>query len=137
MSDIRRKLTAVNLKNNVETTLNGVGYSSPVELIAREISYKIEEQCEGLIMNAVQDVGVEVNKAELLKALQYDRHQYEKGYSSGYINGAIAIVKKIKEKLWGPTETWLTSDIVTEEDIEEVFKDFCESHGVRMDKEWI
>ena len=32
------------------------------------------------ILKAVQNVGVNVDKEELLKALQYDRGQYQKGY---------------------------------------------------------
>ncbi len=36
---------------------------------------------EGEILKAVQNVGVNVDKDELLKALQYDRNQYQKGYA--------------------------------------------------------
>ena len=35
---------------------------------------------EGEILKAVQKIGVYVDKDELLKALQYDRNQYQKGY---------------------------------------------------------
>lgn len=34
-----------------------------------------------MIMKAVREVGVIVDKEELLKALQYDRLQYRKGYA--------------------------------------------------------
>lgn len=38
---------------------------------------------DGEIIKAVQNVGVDVSKDELIKALQYDRGQYQKGYEDG------------------------------------------------------
>lgn len=51
-------------------------YKSPIEIFQKEI----EMQMEGEILKAVQRVGVNVDKEELLKALKYDRAQYSKGY---------------------------------------------------------
>lgn len=34
-------------------------------------------------MKAIRKVGVNVDKSELIKALQYDRDQYAKGYEDG------------------------------------------------------
>jgi len=34
-------------------------------------------------LKAVQEYGITVDKEELIKALQYDRGQYEKGYADG------------------------------------------------------
>lgn len=42
-----------------------------------------DKQIEGEIFRAVQDVGVTVERDELIKALKYDREQYEKGYRDG------------------------------------------------------
>ncbi len=36
-----------------------------------------------MVMKAVRKVGVNVDKGELIKALQYDRDQYTKGYEDG------------------------------------------------------
>ena len=52
-------------------------YESPIDVIHGEM----QMQLEGEILRAVQNVGVSVNKEELLKALAYDRNQYEKGYA--------------------------------------------------------
>lgn len=52
-------------------------YSSPIELIYKDAQYRIEEG----IFKAIQDVDINVSRDELLKALAYDRHQYEKGYA--------------------------------------------------------
>ena len=45
----------------------------------REI-VKIEEE---VVMRAVCDVGISVNKDDLIRALQYDRNQYEAGAIDG------------------------------------------------------
>lgn len=54
-------------------------YKSPIDIIYGQI----ETQLEGDVLRAVQKVGVDVDKHELLRALQYDRDQYEKGYADG------------------------------------------------------
>lgn len=48
-------------------------------------------------VNAVQRVGVNVDKDELIKALQYDRGQYDKGYADGYKEAIRKFSKKLKE----------------------------------------
>lgn len=54
-------------------------YKSPIELISGELRTEIKNK----ISKAIQDVGVFVDKEELIKALEYDRQQYEKGYEDG------------------------------------------------------
>lgn len=51
-------------------------YKSPIDIIHGQL----ETQLEGEVLKAVQKCGVVVDKDELLKALAYDRDQYEKGY---------------------------------------------------------
>lgn len=60
-----------------------MAYESPINMIMGEYRCHIEEN----IFKAVQNVGVDVNKEELIKALAYDRKQYEKGYQEGYQKG--------------------------------------------------
>lgn len=55
----------------------GVSYQSPIEVFQTQI----QSQIEGEIYKAVMKVGVNVDKDELLKALRYDRDQYQKGYA--------------------------------------------------------
>ena len=55
---------------------SGMSYQSPIEVIQTQM----RNQIEGNIYQAVMNVGVNVDKEELLKALQYDREQYQKGY---------------------------------------------------------
>lgn len=66
---------------DVEQRLIGVKkmYKSIIDIIHTDMEIKME----GEIMKAVQRCNIEVDKEELLKALQYDRGQYDKGYQDG------------------------------------------------------
>lgn len=54
-------------------------YKSPIEMFYGGLRMEQENN----ILKAVQNVGVNVDRAELIKALQYDRDQYNKGYKDG------------------------------------------------------
>ena len=54
-----------------------MNYRSPIEVIQTQF----RSQVEGEIYKAVINVGVDIDKDELIKALSYDRNQYQKGYS--------------------------------------------------------
>lgn len=60
-------------------------YQSPIEITRTvdDIATKIAEEEDKAIVHACMRVGVNVDKDELVKALAYDRHQYEKGYADG------------------------------------------------------
>ena len=50
---------------------------------------QIDEQTGNIVLSAVTKVGVNVNKEELIRALKYDRNQYERGYEDGKRNGIV------------------------------------------------
>lgn len=52
-------------------------YESPITLINGELQLSLENG----VYKAVRQTGVVVDKDELIKALKYDRGQYEKGYA--------------------------------------------------------
>ncbi|MDO4486048.1 MAG: DUF551 domain-containing protein [Bacillota bacterium] len=54
-------------------------YMSPITIMQSETKMRLE----GEIMKAVARYGIDVDKDELIKALNYDRRQYEKGYKDG------------------------------------------------------
>ena len=58
-------------------------YESPIEKIYGELQTQMVQEDENMVMKAVRKVGVNVDKGELIKALQYDRNQYTKGYEDG------------------------------------------------------
>lgn len=57
-----------------------MNYESPINIISQQMKI----QMEGEIMKAVQRVGIDVDKDELIRALKYDRAQYQKGYMDGF-----------------------------------------------------
>ena len=56
-----------------------MSYESPIQIIYSQMQL----QMEGEICKAVQNVGIHVDKDELLRALAHDRGQYDKGYADG------------------------------------------------------
>lgn len=52
-------------------------YESPINVICGEMQMRLEDE----ILEAVKNVGVYVDKDELVQALSYDRNQYIKGYN--------------------------------------------------------
>lgn len=51
-------------------------YQSPIEIIQGQLMTEYENG----VLKAVQKYDIHCNKEELIKALMYDRNQYEKGY---------------------------------------------------------
>lgn len=71
-------------------------YESPIQRIVGEMQTRMMQQEEdSMMMQVRQQVGYAVDKEELLKALQYDREQYRKGYS----DALETIKEKIKEEI--------------------------------------
>ena len=70
-------------------------YKSPIEKIYDELQTQMVQEDENMVMKAVRKVGVNVDKYELIKALQYDRNQYTKGYE----DGKNEILNKIKAEI--------------------------------------
>jgi rubrerythrin len=58
-------------------------YNSPIEILITDIQHQIVKQQDEEIYQAVLNYVPNVDKEELLRALQYDRDQYEKGYADG------------------------------------------------------
>ena len=62
-------------------------YEPPIKLIMQDIQHKIIEQQTDDVYRAVVSMGIEVDKDELIKALNYDRGQYDKGLLDGLYRG--------------------------------------------------
>ena len=61
-----------------------MSYKSPIDVFITQVRLEQEKNLEDSIYKAVQALDIYVTKDELLKALKYDRGQYEKGYQDGY-----------------------------------------------------
>lgn len=59
-------------------------YESPITLNIADISTQIREAQDGRLIYEVQKaIGYDIDRVELIKALNYDRDQYQKGYEDG------------------------------------------------------
>jgi len=72
---------------------------SIVEGLATNIAKQTDEQ----IYQAVLNVGFDVDRQELEKALRYDREQYKKGYADGLRNADIVHGRWVRDPLTGFT----------------------------------
>lgn len=70
-------------------------YESPIEVVFSDLVSDAVEKADEYIVSFVQQVGVNVDKDELIKALKYDRGQYEKGW-----NDRDAEIVRCKDCKW-------------------------------------
>lgn len=73
-------------------------YKSPIEIFINDVNYSMEQT----VLAAVSNVGINVDKDELVKALEYDRQQYEEGYRNA--------MKQMPK--WIPVTEWLPGEKV-------------------------
>ena len=72
----------------------------------KELKLQTEKTLTGEVLKATQAVGVDVDKDELLKALNYDREQYRKGLKDGYERRDSEIVRCKDCKNWQSDIGW-------------------------------
>ena len=68
-------------------------YESPIDITWTEMQTQISEGIDELVIKACKQVIPTVNKDELIKALKYDRGQYEKGYIDGRCDRNAEIIR--------------------------------------------
>lgn len=76
------------------------GWESPINTFCQEMQMQLEDD----MLKVVQSYGINVNKEELVKALQYDREQYSTGYKNGYNKAIDDCLKIITVCCWKNTE---------------------------------
>ena len=79
-------------------------YESPITLLEGIIKQITEQRENGIYMQIVDQFGVEVDKEELIRALQYDRDQYNKGYRDGKAAAEDELVRCKDCKHWEECE---------------------------------
>lgn len=60
------------------------GYESPINISENIANKIISERENSIVAQISSQIGVTVDKNELVKALSYDRDQYREGYTKGY-----------------------------------------------------
>ena len=82
--------------------VNFIDYQSPIEvyLVDHYNSFRkgFDAAIEDEVFKKVIGIGVEVDKAELMKALLYDRNQYGEGYANG-VKAAVPKWISVEESL--------------------------------------
>lgn len=68
-------------------------YESPIEIVTRQIVNDVDRKIGEEVYRSMLKVGVRVDREELIKALQYDRGQYVKGYN----DGVEALAERLKD----------------------------------------
>ena len=91
---------------------------TPMQIRTEEIRSGIDGQIEKEIIAAVRGVHIDVDREELIKALNYNRRQYEKGYADAKVDVLEWLQRYYKKstRLKGryfPQEViaWLINDI--------------------------
>lgn len=80
-----------------------MGYESPINIIYGEINNKLENE----VLTVIHNLGIDVDKEELVRALQYDREQYQKGYRNGFND---AMLNKQESMYEGVDGKWHKKD---------------------------
>ena len=104
-------------------------YKSPIDLFVTDIMTQIEKQADDEICKAVASIGINVDKDELIRALQYDWRQYERGYADGKADAMAGVVRCKDCKHWAAY-----FDCCEKKDITMHDYDFC-SYGERREGE--
>ena len=61
------------------------GYESPIKIEYIEAGFRL--MMENEVVKAVRNCQIHVDRKELVKALEYDRHQFSAGFVNGYKMG--------------------------------------------------
>ena len=90
-------------------------YKSPIEICVRHMQNEIDSVVENEVYKTILDVGVYVDKEELIRALQYDREQYAKGYRDG--------IQEFAERLSAKATSYMNEGSVSVVDIDNLVKE--------------
>ena len=109
--------------------LSKMTYQPPVEIIHQGVETKLE----GDIYEAIINYGISVDKDELVKALKYDRNQYEKGFIDGCNHDTDTITREVAREIFEEIERlcdarlyWNNCAIIQRDDIAELKKKYTE-----------
>lgn len=72
-------------------------YEPPVNFFTTgmKLVEDINKSKEAHILSAIESVGIHVDREELIKAMEYDRGQYEKGYTDGRTDAIEECIKLV------------------------------------------
>ena len=84
-----------------EMSNDNYNYESPITRIENQLLEEMVKKEEDQFMCEVrQTIGYSIDKSELIKALNYDRDQYERGYQDGRSAGYQQAEKEKRKGCW-------------------------------------
>ena len=87
-------------------------YESPIKIIESTIDsiYKdiVKKKDDAIFAEIQSSFGVELDRGELIRALRYDREQYDKGYADGKADANAELVRCKDCKHWHEETSWCT-----------------------------
>lgn len=89
----------------------------PIITLYEKASRELEQRKEDAVLAAIAEIGVQVNKDELIRALKFDRDQYNKGFADGVKEGSPTWIS-VEERL---PENWKERVLVKVSDPELIF----------------
>lgn len=63
------------------------GYESPIQIFMQETQVEINHEIDREVYRRLAKISVDINRDELMRALNYDRMQYAEGFKQGYRAG--------------------------------------------------
>ena len=78
-------------------------YESPIKIVLGEMQTKMEND----IVSTIQSYSVEIDKEELIKLINYDRHEFQKGYIAGMkwvLNKFSRLVEELEAECVGDND---------------------------------
>lgn len=111
-------------KLKIPKALESMSYEPPINVVLGQI----ETQIENDTMSVIQKMGVNVDRDELIKALNYDRDQYWKGYNDAKVH-AHWIIDEGGD--WAECSNCHEDEKIAVL----VHKDYCPACGAIMDEE--
>ena len=74
-------------------------YKSPIEIVQEQLKTQLDNK---ILFRVTQEIGINIDKDELLKALAYDRQQYEKGYNKAIDDFKIRFFCELNNRVVRP-----------------------------------
>lgn len=68
-------------------TIEPIGYESPVQVFSNYVEDLVTQKENYIAMQVSEQMHVQVDREELVKALAYERDQYNEGYRNGFLEG--------------------------------------------------
>ena len=89
------------------------GYVSPISIHIERYKEQLMAEVQDQVVEAVARVGITVDKEELIKALAYDREQFDRGFSLAWIKARTLLfdlrdrwVARLPKGEWGRNDRW-------------------------------